>query len=237
MFSFARLFVQTNEKVNAVLMSFLGRPSAHRNYRVALDSPKSELSGKKIRQRDLFYQSRLIFLSDKENFSIRGLWFYFVLHVFSCHRHCVCIFSCHCHHFHTAKRGCIRKILYFCPWLSQSLGMGGSRHFGFRVSLTAERVSATSLVGKDVFWTLSSTISNFATLIPLEDTATRRPRWVYYTRVPLEYPQEGCFVWCTPSIIRDGVGWLSCLSQWKGNAKAWYGGISKEVSPTSFLCP
>ena len=73
MFSFARLFVQTNEKVNAVLMSFLGRPSAHRNYRVALDSPKSELSGKKIRQRDLFYQSRLIFLSDKENFSIRGL--------------------------------------------------------------------------------------------------------------------------------------------------------------------
>ena len=151
MFSFARLFVQTNEKVNAVLMSFLGRPSAHRNYRVALDSPKSELSGKKIRQRDLFYQSRLIFLSDKENFSIRGLWFYFVLHVFSCHRHCVCIFSCHCHHFHTAKRGCIRKILYFCPWLSQSLGMGGSRHFGFRVSLTAERVSATSLVGKGRF--------------------------------------------------------------------------------------
>ena len=34
-----------------------------------------------------------------------------------------------------------------------------------------------------------------------------------------------------------GVGWLSCLSQWKGNAKARYGGISKEVSPTSFLCP
>ena len=60
MFSFARLFVQTNEKVNAVLMSFLGRPSAHRNYRVALDSPKSELSGKKIRQREFFYQRALV---------------------------------------------------------------------------------------------------------------------------------------------------------------------------------
>ena len=66
--------------------------------------------------------------------------------------------------------------------------MGGSRHLGFRASLTAERVSATGLVGKGRFLNVIFESSNFANLIPSEDTATKRPRWVYYTRMSLVYP-------------------------------------------------
>ena len=71
--------------------------------------------------------------------------------------------------------------------------------------------------------------SNFATLILSEDIATKRPRWVYYIRMP--------------SSLR--LVHISYNTQWRGLAKllisvggqceGLVGGISKEVSPTSFL--
>ena len=67
--------------------------------------------------------------------------------------------------FHDVKKKILNHnfeiliIYYFCSWLSQPSGMGGSRHIGFRASLTADYVSATSLAGKGRFRTLSSTDS------------------------------------------------------------------------------
>ena len=53
-------------------------------------------------------------------------------------------------------------------------------------------------------------------LVPSEDFATKRPRGVYYTRMLAS--RKTCIH--TLYIIPNGVGWLSCLSRWKGNAKA-----------------
>ena len=54
-------------------------------------------------------------------------------------------------------------------------------------------------------------------LDPSEDTATKRPCWVYYTcHVSIRIWVAGHVY----PIIPYGVGWLSCLSRWKGNAKA-----------------
>ena len=66
--------------------------------------------------------------------------------------------------------------------------MGGSRHIGFRASLTADYVSATSLAGKGRFLNVIFYIQNFATFGLTEDTATKRPCRVYYTRMPKVYP-------------------------------------------------
>ena len=57
-------------------------------------------------------------------------------------------------------------------------------------------------------------------LDPSEDTATKRSCWVYYTRMHALYPMHGAIMEHTLYIIPFGVGWLSCLSRWKGNAKA-----------------
>ena len=65
--------------------------------------------------------------------------------------------------------------------------MGGSRHIEFRASLTAESLSATGLVGKGRFLNVIFESSNFANLIPSEDTATKRPRWAFIT---LTYGRE-----------------------------------------------
>ena len=46
-----------------------------------------------------------------------------------------------------------------------------------------------------------------------EDTATKRPCWVYYTRMRRLYPSVmGITPVYTYYIIPFGVGWLSCLS-------------------------
>ena len=123
--------------------------------------------------------------------------------------------------------------------------MGGSRHIGF-CALTVHRSPWTSYPHrasprsrKGRFLNVIFDSSNFATLI-------------MYKKIPQRSVHVGCIIpvchWCnlyyrehnsgiSVYIIRNGVGWLSCLSLYIGNAKAKTSGISKEVSPTSFLCP
>ena len=122
--------------------------------------------------------------------------------------------------------------------------MGGSRHIGFRASLTADLAPATSLVGKGRFLNVifyHIELRNFDSIRRYRNEASTSG--VYY---PLPMAASLYFVMLNEvkhlaqcqgdgHYKPHGVGWLSCLSQWKGNAKARYGGISKEVSPTSFF--
>ena len=103
--------------------------------------------------------------------------------------------------------------------IQPALGMGGSRHFGFR-ALKAHRSPQTSCLQrasprsrKRTFSERYLLLTQLRNLILPEDTATRRPCWVYYTRMPKVYPFVKGLIWYTFIIIRDGVGWLSCLSR------------------------
>ena len=80
--------------------------------------------------------------------------------------------------------------------------------------------------------------SDFATLILPEDIATKRPCWVYYTRMPRVYSIDwGAFGGIPIIIIRDWRGLAELLILVKGQCEGQTTGISKEVSPTSFLYP
>ena len=63
--------------------------------------------------------------------------------------------------------------------------------------------------------------SNLANLILSEGIATKRPRWVYYII----------------TIIRFGVGWLSCLSWERAMREPERGISSRKFLPRLFLCP
>ena len=94
-------------------------------------------------------------------------------------------------------------------------GMGGSRTYWIRalhVSLAVGFVPTMSLT-EEQERTFSDVIflsSDFATLIPLEDTATRRPCWVYYPRMPRVYP----IVW-----VNTSAAYLLLIHVWRGLAE------------------
>ena len=77
--------------------------------------------------------------------------------------------------------------------------------------------------------------SNFATLIPSEDIATKRSRRVYYTRMPLVFPLRRAVVWYTLFIIRDWRGLAELLISTERQCEGQMSGISKEVFPASFF--
>ncbi|MBQ2045188.1 MAG: hypothetical protein II261_10180, partial [Bacteroidaceae bacterium] len=73
---------------------------------------------------------------------------------------------------------------------------------------------ARSMKGR--FQTLSSVVKLRNFEHAQEGIATKRSRWVYYTRMYAS-PKH---LQHTLYIIPNGVGWLSCLSMCIGNAKA-----------------
>ena len=100
------------------------------------------------------------------------------------------------------------------------------------MSLTVGLVPSQSHVRdiKDVFWTLSSTISNFANLIQ--------------RKIPQRSVHAGCIISLCEGVDCIYIQFIICCishynTQWRGlakllisvgkaNAKAWYGGISGE---------
>lgn len=114
--------------------------------------------------------------------------------------------------------------------------MGGSRHIGFRALKVHPHRKLRACTephrgaGKGRFLNVIFDSSNFATLIPSEDTATKRPCRVYYTCMPRVYPHV---TWRTLSlhtyyIIRNWRGLAELLILTEGQCEGQMSGISKE---------
>ena len=103
--------------------------------------------------------------------------------------------------------GWVKILLDYAPIVSLAVGLVPAR------SLTKEQ--------KGRFLNVIFYSSNFATLILTEDIATKRPCWVYYTRMHSLYllSRVHPVVYIIYNTLRRGLAEL-LISLGKGNAKA-----------------